>query len=213
MLTNTQLIQKVKNISARTNTWNNQPGRNLGYYDGTSISFDCWNLIKAIIWDNNIDQNYTVGYCASPDPSTGLADLDGNGIIAACLPNVSTDFSDLSAIPPGAFLLWQGSSHAGLYLGNGKCLESTVSWGANGVTYSDVSTTGARSHNGVVSGAWVKWGIMPWIDYSNELLPGDFYVKVKASDLTNLANIFRFKTGTTADLDWPNDFNDKALSI
>ena len=218
MLTNLELIKKIKNNSARPNSWNNAPGRNLGYYDGSTISFDCWNLIKAIIWDNNIDQNYTVGRCASPDPSTGLADLDGNGIIAACLPNVSSDFSNLDAIPPGAFFLLQGGGHAGLYIGNGKCLESTVSWGANGVTYSDVSTTGVRSHNGSVSSSWVSWGIMPWIEYTNTLIPGDYYVKVRASDLENLANLVRYKSGAAAPYDsplfhWPNDINDKILGL
>lgn len=34
----------------RPNYYYNKYPYNLGYYDGSQISFDCWNLGKAIIW-------------------------------------------------------------------------------------------------------------------------------------------------------------------
>ena len=44
-------------------------------YDGSKISFDCWNLGKAIIWTKgSIVHNYTKGTYAKMDASCGLGD-------------------------------------------------------------------------------------------------------------------------------------------
>lgn len=223
-MTNAEFVQKLKNIEARKTLYNNRYPYNVGYYNGTAISFDCWNLIKSLIWDNNIDQNYTVGHYVdirAGIDATGLGDWDANGIIEHIALNnpsdVSTDFSDLDAIPMGAFLYWNNGSHAGAYIGNGQCIESTVSWGANGITYSDVSVGGARSKNGVVSGAWTKWARMsPWIDYTSSPTPivemPEEAIILRA-DMKRLADVIRSKVHLGRDLIWPDDLIEQVRSL
>jgi hypothetical protein len=63
---------------SRPNYYYNSFPYNLGYYDGSRISFDCWNLGKAIIWTKGeIVNNYTAGAYAKMDTSCGLGDWDG----------------------------------------------------------------------------------------------------------------------------------------
>lgn len=67
---------------SRPNYYYNSYPYNLGYYDGSRISFDCWNLGKAILWSKGeIVNNYTVGHYASMDAKA--ADVDGNGGLTA----------------------------------------------------------------------------------------------------------------------------------
>lgn len=108
----------------RPNYYYNSYPYNLGYYDGSRISFDCWNLGKAIIWtEGEIVNNYTVGAYAQMDASCGLGDWDGLTIIKEA-PNCSTDFTELV---PGEWLY--KDNHTGYYVGNGQVIECTAGWG------------------------------------------------------------------------------------
>ena len=147
----------------RPNVYRNVFPYNLGYYDGSVIYFDCWNLGKAIIWSKGaIVNNYTVGYHASMDTSCGLGDWDGLTIVKEA-PNCSTDFSDLV---PGEWLYMD--NHTGYYVGNGQVIECTAGWNVWGITVSQIDKYGNRSRNGVGGGKWVYHGMVPWLDYEQE---------------------------------------------
>jgi glucan-binding YG repeat protein len=145
----------------RPNVYKNVYPYNLGYYDGSVIYFDCWNLGKAIIWSKGaIVNNYTVGYHASMDTSCGLGDWDGLTIVKEA-PNCSTDFSNLV---PGEWLYME--NHTGYYVGNGQVIECTTGWNVWGITISQIDSYGNRSRNGVYRGKWEYHGMVPWLDYS-----------------------------------------------
>lgn len=150
-------ITKLTNIANRPNLYKNWFPYNLGYYDGSYISFDCWNLVKAIINDPNIDMNYKVGYHA---PAVGnMGDWDGWTILQHCT-GVSNDFRNLV---PGEFLYMDG--HAGVYIGNSLVIECTCDW-SGGVQYSSINQWGGRWKGNVQGRSWQYHGkLTPWIDY------------------------------------------------
>lgn len=151
-------VQKLWNIVNRYNYYYNVFPYNLGYYNGYAISFDCWNMVKALINDHNIDQNYTVGYHA---PAVGaMGDWDGWTILQHCT-DVSADFSKLYV---GEYLYMAG--HAGVYVGNGQVIECTCDW-EGGVLVSNITSGGGRYRNGIWMRSWQYHGkLTPWIDYT-----------------------------------------------
>ena len=145
----------------RPNVYKNVFPYNLGYYDGSVIYFDCWNLGKAIIWTKgDIVNNYTVGHHATMDTSCGLGDWDGLSIVMEA-PNFGSDFSDLV---PGEWLYKE--NHTGYYVGNGQVIECTAGWNVWGITISQIDQYGNRSRNGVSGGRWLYHGMVPWLDYN-----------------------------------------------
>ena len=161
VMTSSEFITCLKKALARSTTYNNSYPYNLGYYNGSTISWDCWNLGKSIIWSGgSIVDNYTVGQYARVNTSCGLGDWDGLTIIKKA-PNCNGDFSNLI---PGEWLYMEG--HIGYYIGDGQVIECTTGWGANGVVQSQISSTGVRSKNGVRNGSWIYHGMVPWIDYT-----------------------------------------------
>lgn len=162
VMTADEFIDCLWTAYARPNVYRNVFPYNLGYYDGSVIYFDCWNLGKAIIWSKGaIVDNYRVGAYASMDTSCGLGDWDGLEIIQAA-PNCSTDFSNLV---PGEWLY--KDNHTGYYVGNGQVIECTVGWDVWGITVSQIDSKGNRSRNGVSGGKWVYHGMVPWLDYTS----------------------------------------------
>lgn len=148
---------------SRPNYYYNSYPYNLGYYDGSRISFDCWNLGKAIIWTKGeIVNNYTVGAYAPMDASCGLGDWDGETIIRAA-PNCNGDFTELV---PGEWLYME--NHTGYYVGDGQVIECTAGWGVWAITVSQIDKYGNRSRNGVSGGKWNLHGMVPWLDYSGD---------------------------------------------
>lgn len=158
VMTSEQLIQKLKNIVARPNTYKNWFPMNLGYYDGWTISFDCWNLLKALINEPNIDGNWTWGHHA---PATGnMPDIDGWAILQRCT-DISRNFNNLVA---GEYLYMSG--HAGIYIGGNSVIECTTDWDG-GVQYSTITNTGGRHKNGWWGRSWEYHGkLTEWIDYT-----------------------------------------------
>ena len=162
VMTAEAFVNCLKRALARQAIYSNSYPYNLGYYDGTNISWDCWNLGKSIIWSGgSIVDNTTVGTFQNVDESCGLRDWDGLTIINKC-PNKSSDFSSLV---PGEWLYLEG--HVGYYIGDGQVIECTVSWGYSGVIQSQIDANGNRSFNGESGGSWLYHGMVPWIDYSN----------------------------------------------
>lgn len=158
VMTSQEFCQKLQNIVNRANYYYNVFPYNLGYYNGYAISFDCWNMVKALINDPTIDQNYTIGRYA---PASGdMGDWDGWTILQHC-EGVSSDFSRIYA---GEYLYMAG--HAGVYIGNGLVVECTCDW-EGGVLVSHITSTGGRYRNGTYMRSWQYHGkLTEWIDYS-----------------------------------------------
>ena len=162
-------IAKLKLAHDVPNYYCNKFPKNCGYYDGSRFSFDCWNLIKAILggWTDN----YTTGYYVSPkDFPTG--DCDGYHLLMQCT-NRSKDFSQLKQA--GTYLYLSTSPHAGVYIGDfeyqGKIfnvVECTGAW-ASKVQYTYVDEHGGRYlyKGGDKSPySWTDYGLLPWVDYN-----------------------------------------------
>ena len=157
--------------------------RNLGYNYGSGFSFDCWNLVKAVLsgWNENVP----VGSYTPIDTSIGLGDWDGWTILQNCS-NISIDFSNINK---GEFLLTGNKGHAGVYVGEFKdrygqlcnVVECTTDWSTGRVIGSWVDPDGTRRNckGGTTARPWHWHGMLPWIDYA-EVVPVP--VKVVAED-------------------------------
>ena len=198
---------------------------NLGYWNGYEWSWDCWNLIKSLIW--GWAEKYSIGYHAKYDASTGMLDWTGAQILSRCT-NVSTDFSKVT---PGEFLLSPDAGHAGVYVGeliiNSRCynvVECTVNW-QNKVQFSYVSQSGRRyqyKDGPQAKTAWGKHGKLPWIDYT--VLPEPptppvppepeeniYYTVVRGDNLTKIAN--KYKTTVSQLVAWNNIKNPNLIYV
>lgn len=155
--------------------YKNKYPQNCGYYNGSKFSWDCWNLVKSLIW--GWQEERTEGYfCYQPD-LYGLGDWDGGTIMSYCT-DVSSDFSNLTV---GEFLLTAAKDHAGVYVGeftdrSGQpcnVVECTTTWNENRVIGSWVDPDGTRRNckDGLVSKFWARHGKLPWVDYSDPVPP------------------------------------------
>ena len=199
---------------------------NLGYhYKDGSFSFDCWNLVKAIIWGwkETIPVN---AYQKNNYSGTGLGDWGGAKILSCCT-EVSSNWAKA---PAGAFMLSPKGDHAGVYVGeriiNSKCynvVECTPKWDG-GVQLSYVTANGNRYHykdGQKASIGWAKFGKLPWIDYSEQPTPPvppeptpkeDIFYTVKRGDnLTKIAK--QFNTTVSQLVAWNNIPNPNLIYV
>lgn len=116
---------------------------------GKAWGFDCVGLVKGVLWGWSGDASKTYGGAAYA--SGGVPDLSADGMIGVCR-SVSTDMGNIAV---GEFLWMPG--HCGVYIGNGKVVESTPAW-KNGVQITSLS---ARN--------WRKHGRLPYISYEEEV--------------------------------------------
>lgn len=168
VMSNKVFTDKLQKIADRKTRYRNSFPYNLCYYDGSCLSADCWNLIKALIWDPSISDNYTRGrYAKNNQRETGLGDWVGDKIMSVCT-EVETNFA--TAVP-GEFLNIKGGAHSGAVIraidgtGYGLAVESTASWSAWKVIVSKFDKDGNRYYNGIKSKAWTHHGKLPWINY------------------------------------------------
>lgn len=172
LMTAKQYVDTLIHIVNCPTVYSNKYPRNLGYWDGTQFSFDCWNLIKAVL--NGWYDNRTVGYYQKDLTKTG--DIDGYNILKKCT-KTSKDFSQLSIA--GTYLFME-YDHAGTYVGehtiNGhivNVIECTSAWTKN-VQWSYVDAQGYRyQYKGGAKSSrkWDDWGLMCWVDYSDAPAP------------------------------------------
>lgn len=167
---NLEFIQLLMHIAEDLPTkYQNKYPYNLGYYhsDG-KWSFDCWNLVKAIL--RGWKEIKKVGYYANGPYPAGLGDFTGAQIMQRCY-GKSEDFSKIT---PGEFMMTPDNDHAGVYVGDFtwkgcqyNVVECTTAFGG-GVVCSYVSVSGVRysRKGGYNNGRWAKHGKLPWIDYS-----------------------------------------------
>ena len=178
------------------NYYCNKYPKNLGYFDGGSYSFDCWNLIKVILagWK-------PTGIKGSFTKPTVTGDIDGYNLLKKCTIK-SKDFTKL--IQPGAYLYLSTSPHSGIYVGdrviNGKTvnvIECTKGWGSNGVIYSYVDEKGRRLQykGGKQCYSWTDWGLLPWVEYEDNSIPS---AEVPEPDNNTVAyTTYKVKKGDT----------------
>lgn len=151
--------------------YNNTFPRNCLYNVALNVwSADCWNMIKAALWNDLVLPTPIGSYSYHPG-KYGLQDLNGYQILQACS-DVSSDFTDLT---PGEYLSTASYDHAGVYVGEvtdgtyyWNVVECTPIW-ANGIQFTWVDPDGTRRQNrgGAVSVYWAKHGKLPWVDYTN----------------------------------------------
>ena len=141
---------------------------NLGYFDGTRYSFDCWNLIKVILagWQ----PTGVIGSYTSP---TVTGDIDGATMLSKCY-NRSKDFSKISV--PGTYLYISNSPHSGVYVGEFErdgyyfnVVECTAAWD-NKVQFTYMDENGGRyQYKGGPKNpyGWTDYGLLPWVEYED----------------------------------------------
>lgn len=114
--------------------------------------FDCCGLIKGVAW----------GFPDTIYTSNGCPDVNDQGLW-----NISNDKSQsFSSIQVGE-LLWM-PGHVGLYLGDGKGIECTMSW-ENKVQITAVANMGPIA--GLHSRTWKGHAKLPFITYNSEVQP------------------------------------------
>ena len=114
-------------------------------YGDSVWGFDCVGLVKGVLWGWSGDVSKTYG--GAVYASSGVPDISADAMIDRC----SSVSSSMTNIAVGEFLWLKG--HCGVYIGNGKVVESTPNWN-NGVQITDMS---ARK--------WLKHGFLPYIEY------------------------------------------------
>ena len=174
-------IEMLHKAVATPNFYNNKFPYNLGYHHGDGrFSFDCWNMIKAILsgWSPNIPVG---GYVKPKDLVTG--DVDGYTLLKQCHDR-SKDFTKIHVA--GTYLYLASSPHAGIYIGDMNINGHTVNviectkngtWGYNGVVYTYVNEQGRRfnykggKESKMANGkplAWSEYGLLPYVEYENK---------------------------------------------
>lgn len=160
---------------------------NCGYHGMTSYSFDCWNWHKVRWWGWN--PGFNVGSFLYAPGTNGIGDWTGRQILDKCS-GVSSDFKSVAV---GEWLLTKAEDHAGVYIGehtwNGfifNVAECTPKITRNGVqvmsagchlSYVDEKGNRYNHKGGTQIVAWAWHGKLPWIDYSNGVIPFKYTVK------------------------------------
>ncbi len=110
--------------------------------DSPVWGFDCIGLVKAVLWGWKTSTGAKYA-------SNGVPDVSADTMITKCS-EVSSDFGSVAV---GEFL-WM-SGHCGIYIGDGKVVESTPKWD-NGVQITRLSDR-----------KWLKHGKLPYVEYDS----------------------------------------------
>ena len=126
------------------------------------FGFDCCGLIKGCAGGFSGDTTKTYGgVIYNKDHTLGphhdIPDVTEKGLIDIC--NNVTKCKKVANpdIPPLA-LLWM-TGHCGVYIGDNKVVESTPS-GSDGVQITEYDSKN-----------WMKWGLLPFVEYSEQNKP------------------------------------------
>lgn len=188
-------IAKLQLAHDVPNYYNNHFPKNLGYYDGSRFSFDCWNLIKAVL--SGWTDNRTPGYYVHTDQLV-TGDIDGYTMLKKCSGR-SKDFSKLRQ--PGTYLYIYKSPHAGIYLGDFEVdgywfnvVECTGAWESK-VQYTYVDEKGGRylyKGGSKSTYSWEEYGLLPWVEYGE---PKPIPDPVPVSDVAYGVDVSRWQKG------------------
>ena len=125
-----------------------------------TFGFDCVCLIKGVLW--GWDGSKTKTYGGAKYLANGVPDVGADSIIKQC----KVASGDFRTIVPGALLWMKG--HVGIYIGDGLAIECTPSWD-DGVQITAVGNIGGVA--GYHTRTWSLWGMLPWVDYTEDKLP------------------------------------------
>ncbi len=147
----------VKNKTRYTNnnTFNKSRANLINACSSDTFGFDCVGLIKGVLWGWNKDVTKTYGGATYKD--NGVPDVGANSMMNTYCEEVSSNFKN---IVPGEAVWIDG--HIGVYIGDGKVVESTSKW--TGKTL--ISSLGNLGYKGTYTRTWSRHGKLPWIDYS-----------------------------------------------
>ena len=149
---------KQRYINAQS--YNRKPDRltKINSASEDTFGFDCVGMIKGLLWDWKGILNSCYG--GADYAANGIPDLSANGMIRACEPNVSTDFSNIQI----GEVVWT-QDHIGVYVGNGLAVECTPRW-KDGCQVTAVLNMGLKSSNKSYNGrTWTRHGKLPYITY------------------------------------------------
>ena len=158
--------------------------------------FDCIGLIKAVLWGWRGENDKTYG--GAVYASNGVPDISADAMINKCY-QVSADFSEISK---GEYLWMKG--HCGIYIGNGKVVESTPKWG-NGVQITALSDRD-----------WLKHGKLPYVEYDVKVVENtvtiELFVLRKGSKCDQVKTLQRLLNAFGHSLEVDGDFGSKTYS-
>lgn len=122
-----------------------------------TFAFDCCGIVKSVLWGFSADPSKNNG--GAQYKANGVPDLSEAGFLRVCT-YVSNDWNK---IIPGACLFMDG--HMGVYIGDGKAVESTPIW-ADGCQFTRVNNITAKGRGN--GRTWSKWGLIPYVDYKED---------------------------------------------
>lgn len=122
-----------------------------------TFAFDCVCLVKGVLWGWNGDTTKQWG--GAVYQSNGVPDIGTKQMIEVCQ-DVSTDFTNIEI---GELVYMPG--HVGVYIGNGRCVESTPAWDGD-VQYSNLGNL-SQYKTGRYR-VWTSHGKLPYLDYIKE---------------------------------------------
>lgn len=133
----------------------------IGRYDADGTrQFDCCGLFKCFMWHDYHTKN--ASYYGKTQK-----DLSCEGLLSE-----AKEKGDISTIPeiPGVLVYMKG--HMGIYIGNGKVIESTVAKfdGKKGRIYKTYFKGDGKNCDGKRA-TWTKWFKSPYLTYENEVKP------------------------------------------
>lgn len=181
------LVNDVPNYYYSANdTWCNYNKSN------NKFMMDCVVSIKGLLWGFKADKNKAHG--GGIYLSNGVADFTPDSALNYCS-NVSSNFSNLV---PGEYLCMKGTgySHAGIYIGNGKVFECTVTWGTNKCIISEIDTSGNRFYKGNRNLKWTYHGKLIYIDYTEGSNDSNQTLKYKIGDVVTINGVYVSSTST-----------------
>ena len=135
----------------------------IGRYDSDGTrQFDCCGLFKCFMWHDYSTQN-------SKYYGKTQKDLSCEGLLAE-----AKEKGDITTIPeiPGVLVYMKG--HMGIYVGNGKVIESTAAKydGKKGRIYKTYFKGDGKGCDGKRA-TWTKWFKSPNLTYENEVKPAE----------------------------------------
>lgn len=131
-------------------------------YHNNYFGFDCCGLVKGCAggFTGDITKTYG-GAIYNKDHTLGtdhdIPDVTEKGLIDICKNATKCKKISNPEIPPFA-LLWM-TGHCGVYIGDNKVIESTPS-GSDGVQITEYNSKN-----------WMKWGLLPFVEYSEQNKP------------------------------------------
>ena len=170
-----KLDETKKTMFIRYYDYNRKAHRKAKITDASNdtLAFDCSGLVKSILWGwPNVKYN------------SGVNDMNANAMRYS-VPRVSKDFNNMV---PGELLWMQG--HVGIYIGNGRVIESTPSW-ADGVQVTKLIDRKWDCH----------FKFEPYIEYENIDEEGETFITVAKGDtLGKIAKQYKTKVSVLMDL-------------